>query len=68
MSRPSIITSPRPTAEETAKLLGVPDNEVKKVRALVDRWVHNPETLSRFGEPRIGHAASPKLKLTPAKR
>ena len=38
MQRPIIITTPHPTPEETAKLLGVSKKDAKFVKALVEKW------------------------------
>ena len=60
MKRPIVITTPHPTPEETAKLLGVSKKDVKFVKALVEKWVWSPETIREFGDPRQGHAARRK--------
>jgi len=62
MRRPTIIATPRPTVEETAKLLGIPGKEVKMVRALVNKWAYSPEIIGRFGEPRNGHTGARRSK------
>jgi hypothetical protein len=69
MKSPAIIRTKRPTAEEVARLLGVPNKEVKVVRALVAEWVNSPDTISRFGASLNGRKTSAdRTKLKPAKR
>jgi hypothetical protein len=58
MSRPTIIKTERPSVDETVKLLGIPDQEVKIVRSLIDRWANSPETLSRFGDTPVRDKAN----------
>jgi hypothetical protein len=68
MKRPSIITTPIPTPEETAKLLGIPKKDVKRLEALVDKWTRSPEVIGKFGEPLNGHASTGKRKKSAAER
>jgi hypothetical protein len=68
MKRASVITTPMPTPEETAKLLGIPKKDAKFVEELVEKWAYSPETISRFGEPHNGHSAAAKRKKPAAKR
>jgi hypothetical protein len=68
MKRPIIITTPHPTPEETAKLLGISKKDAKFVKVLVEKWAWSPETIKEFGEPRNGHAANGKRKKPAAKR
>jgi len=58
MSRPTVIKTERPSVEETAKLLGIPNKEVKIVRSLIDRWANSPETLRRFGDTSVRYKAN----------
>jgi hypothetical protein len=68
MKRPSIITTPHPTPEETAKLLGISKKDADFVRALVDKWASSPETIREFGELRNGHTSNRKRRKLAAKR
>ena len=68
MKQPSVITTRRPTPEETAKLLGIPGEDVKALQALVEKWAYSPETIRRFGEPRNGHTRAAGLKKLTTKR
>jgi hypothetical protein len=62
MKRPIVITTPHPTPEETAKLLGVSKKDAKFVEALVENWAWSPEVIKEFGEPRNGHTSNGKGK------
>jgi hypothetical protein len=68
MKRPIVITTPMPTPEETAKLLGVSKKDARFVKALVEELVWSPEIVKEFGEPRNGHSANGKRKKPAAKR
>ena len=68
MKRPIIITTPHPTPEETAKLLGVSKKDAKFVKALVEKWAWSPEIVKEFGEPRNGHSSNGKAKKALARR
>ncbi len=68
MKRPSVIATPIPTPEETAKLLGIPRKDVKRLEALVDKFVRSPEAISQFGEPLNGHAPAGKREKSAGKR
>ena len=65
MRAPVLITTPFPTPEEVAKLLGIPRKDVTRLKALVDEWVSNPETIRKFGEP-TGRANSNGKRKKPA--
>jgi hypothetical protein len=68
MKRPIIITTPHPTPEETAKLLGVSKKAAKFVEALVENWALSPEIIKEFGELRNSHAFNGKGKRPAEKR
>lgn len=68
MKRPSIITTPMPTPEETAKLLGISKKDAKFIEALVEKWAFSPETVNRYGEPRNGQSTTTKRKKAAVKR
>jgi hypothetical protein len=57
-----------PTPQETAKLLGIPKKDMKRLEALVDKWARSPETISQFGEPLNGHASKGKRTKPVTKR
>jgi len=62
MKRPSVITTPIPTPEETAKLLGIPKKDVTRLEALVDKLARSPSALRQFGDRLNGHASTGKRK------
>jgi len=68
MKRPSVITTPIPTPEETANLLGIPKKDVKRLEALVDKLARSPQAIGQFGEPLNGHASTGKRKESAVKR
>jgi hypothetical protein len=68
MNRPIVITTPRPTPEETAKLLRIPKKDVTRLQKLVDQWAWSPETISKFGEPLNDHTSNGKRKKPATKR
>lgn len=68
MRRPVVITTPRPTVEETAKLLRIPRKDVEMVRSIVDEWANSPDTLSRFGVPPHLHNGNGKGKKPSARK
>jgi hypothetical protein len=68
MKRPTLITTPIPTPEEVAKLLRIPKKDVKRLEALVDKWVRSPEAVSQRGQPLNGHASNGERKKPAAKR
>jgi len=68
MRAPIVITTPFPTPEEVAKLLGIPRKDVKRLEALVAELVSNRETTGKFGEPLSRPAAGATRKKPVAKR
>jgi hypothetical protein len=68
MKRPSVITTPIPTPAETAKLLGIPRKDVKRLEALIDRFVRSPEAAIHPGEPLNGQVLTGKRKTPASKR
>lgn len=68
MRAPVLITTPFPTPEEVAKLLGIPRKDVKRLEALVDELTSNPERIRKLGEPRSRPAAGATRKKPAAKR
>jgi hypothetical protein len=68
MKRPTVITTPIPTPEETAKLLGIPKKDVRRLEALVDKLAQSPAAARQFGEPLNGHDSPGKRKKSAAKR
>ena len=62
MKPPVVITTPMPTPEETAKLLGISKKDAKFVKALVEELVWSPEIVREFGEPLNGHASNGKRR------
>jgi hypothetical protein len=68
MKRPAIITTPIPTPEEVAKLLGISKKDQAFVKALVHKWAWSPETIREFGEPTGSPNPNKKPKKPAAKR